>query len=76
MAPRPGADGGAVLAAIRKRDPYLAVALVKGYDGAAAPLRTALTQAAAEDNSTASIMVAHAVNDHRRDRLHPGPREG
>ena len=55
------AGAGAVLAAIRKRDPDQAVALVKGYDGPAAPLRTALTQAAAEDNSTASIMVAHAV---------------
>jgi nitrite reductase/ring-hydroxylating ferredoxin subunit len=61
VAARPGADAGAVLAAIRKRDPDQAVALVKGYDGPAAPLRTALTQAAAEDNSTASIMVAHAV---------------
>jgi len=61
VAPRPGSDADAVLAAIRKRDPDQAVALVKGYDGAAAPLRTALTQAAAEDNSTASIMVAHAV---------------
>jgi len=61
VAPYPGSDTGAVLAAIRKRDPDQAVALVKGYDGPAAPLRTALTQAAAEDNSTASIMVAHAV---------------
>jgi nitrite reductase/ring-hydroxylating ferredoxin subunit len=61
VAPYPGSDANAILAAIRKRDPDQAVALVKGYDGAAAPLRTALTQAAAEDNSTASIMVAHAV---------------
>jgi len=61
VAPHQGADADAVLAAIRKRDPDQAVALVKGYDGAAAPLRTALTQAAAEDNSTAAIMVAHAV---------------
>ena len=61
VAPHRGSDPDAVLAAIRKRDPDQAVALVKGYDGAAAPLRTALTQAAAEDNSTASIMVAHAV---------------
>jgi hypothetical protein len=60
-APYPGSDADAVLKAIRKRDPDQAVALVKGYDGPAAPLRTALTQAAAEDNSTASIMVAHAV---------------
>lgn len=34
---------------------------MNGYHGPAAPLRTALTQAAAEDNSTASIMVAHSV---------------
>ena len=61
VAPHPGSDADAVLTAIRKRDPDQAVALVKGYDGPAAPLRTALTQAAAEDNSTASIMVAHAV---------------
>ncbi len=61
VTPRRGSDAGAVLQAIRKRDPDQAVALVKGYDGAAAKLQTALTQAAAEDNSTASIMVAHAV---------------
>ena len=59
--PFPGSDAGAGLASIRNRDPDQAVALVKGYDGPAAPLETALTQAAAEDNSTASIMVAHAV---------------
>jgi nitrite reductase/ring-hydroxylating ferredoxin subunit len=61
VAPQVGSDPDAVLAAIRKRDPDQAVALVKGYDGPAEPLETALTQAAAEDNSTASIMVAHAV---------------
>jgi nitrite reductase/ring-hydroxylating ferredoxin subunit len=61
VAPYPGSDPAAVLAAIRKRDPDQVVALVKGYDGPAEPLETALTQAAAEDNSTASIMVAHAV---------------
>ncbi len=61
LTPHPGSDADAVLTAIRKRDPDQAVALVKGYDGPAAPLETALTQAAAEDNSTASIMVAHAV---------------
>ncbi len=59
--PHLGSDAAAVLQAIRKRDPDQAVALVKGYDGPPASLRTALTQAAAEDNSTASIMVAHAV---------------
>jgi nitrite reductase/ring-hydroxylating ferredoxin subunit len=61
VAPHVGSDPDAVLAAIRKRDPDQAVAVVKGYDGPAAPLEIALTQAAAEDNSTASIMVAHAV---------------
>jgi nitrite reductase/ring-hydroxylating ferredoxin subunit len=61
VAPYPGSDTDAVLTAIRKRDPDQAVALVKGYDGPAAPLEVALTHAAAEDNSTASIMVAHAV---------------
>jgi nitrite reductase/ring-hydroxylating ferredoxin subunit len=61
VAPYPGSDADAVLAAIRKRDPDQAVALIKGYDGPAAPLETTLAQAAAEDNSTASIMVAHAV---------------
>jgi nitrite reductase/ring-hydroxylating ferredoxin subunit len=61
VAPHAVSDADTVLTAIRKRDPDQAVALVKGYDGPAAPLETALTQAAAEDNSTASIMVAHAV---------------
>ena len=61
VAPYPGSDADAVLTAIRTRDPDQAVALVKGYDGPAEPLETALTHAAAEDNSTASIMVAHAV---------------
>jgi nitrite reductase/ring-hydroxylating ferredoxin subunit len=61
VAPRAGSDPNTVLQAIRKRDPDQAVALVKGYDGPAAPLETALAQAASEDNSTASIMVAHVV---------------
>ena len=61
VSPHAVSDADMVLKAIRKRDPDQAVALVKGYDGPAAPLETALTQAAAEDNSTASIMVAHAV---------------
>jgi nitrite reductase/ring-hydroxylating ferredoxin subunit len=61
VAPRAGSDAKAVLTAIRKHDPDQAVALVKGYDGPSRPLETAMAQAAAEDNSTASIMVAHAV---------------
>jgi nitrite reductase/ring-hydroxylating ferredoxin subunit len=56
-----GSDAGAILTAIRRRDPQQAVALVKGYDGPDVPLQTALSQAAAEDNAAAPIMVAHAV---------------
>jgi nitrite reductase/ring-hydroxylating ferredoxin subunit len=37
---KPGEDADAVLSAIRKRDPDQAVALIKGYDGPEAPLRT------------------------------------
>ena len=58
---RGGSSASAVLRAIRKRDPDQAVALVKGYDGPVASLERALNQAAAEDNATAPIMVAHAV---------------
>lgn len=61
VAPRPASDAGEVLAAIRARDPEQAVALIKGYDGPAAPLEAAVTQAAAEDNAAAPIMVAHTV---------------
>jgi hypothetical protein len=61
VAPSRSARADDVLTAIRKRDPDQAVAAVKGYDGPAEPLEIALNQAAAEDNSTASIMVAHAV---------------
>ena len=58
VAARPGSDPDAVLAADQETLPGPGGgALVKGYYGAAAPLRTALTQAAAEDNSTAAIMV-------------------
>ena len=59
--PHAGSDATAVLTAIRRKDPQQAVALVKGYDGPSAPLETALTQAAAEDNAAAPIMVAHTV---------------
>jgi nitrite reductase/ring-hydroxylating ferredoxin subunit len=58
---RGGSSASAVLRAIRKRDPDQAVALVKGYDGPVASLERALNQAAAEENATAPIMVAHAV---------------
>jgi nitrite reductase/ring-hydroxylating ferredoxin subunit len=58
---RGGSSASAVLRAIRKRDPDQGVALVEGYDGPVASLERALNQAAAEDNATAPIMVAHAV---------------
>jgi nitrite reductase/ring-hydroxylating ferredoxin subunit len=58
-------DAGEVLAAIRRHDPEGAVATVTGYDGPAEPLERALAQAAAEDNSTAPIMVAHTVKTTR-----------
>lgn len=61
VAPRQGSDAGAVLAAIRARDPEQTVALIKGYGGPATPLETVIAQAAAEDNAAAPIMVAHAV---------------
>ncbi len=61
--PRPhqGADAEQVRAAITRRDPDAAVALVDGYTGPRADLEKALIQSAAEDNSTAPIMVAHVV---------------
>jgi nitrite reductase/ring-hydroxylating ferredoxin subunit len=61
VVPREGSSASAVLRAIRKRDPDQAVALAKGYDGPVASLERALNQAAAEDNATAPIMVAHAI---------------
>ncbi len=61
--PRPhqGTDAEQVRAAITRRDPDAAVALVDGYTGPRADLERALIQSAAEDNSTAPIMVAHVV---------------
>jgi nitrite reductase/ring-hydroxylating ferredoxin subunit len=61
VAARSGSSVDAVLAAIRSRDPDQAVALVKGFDGPSSLLAAPLNQAAAEDNATAPIMVAHAV---------------
>ncbi len=47
--------------AIVGRDPEAAVALVDGYTGPRADLERALIQSAAQDHSTAPIMVAHVV---------------
>ena len=47
--------------AIVRRDPDAAVALVDGYAGPRAELERSLIRAAAEDHSTAPIMVAHVV---------------
>lgn len=58
-------DPDEILAAIRRRDPDGAVALIAGYDGASARLAAPLAQAAAEDQHTAPIMVAHSVKTTR-----------
>lgn len=59
--PQYGIDAEQVRKAITRRDPDAAVALVDGYTGPRGELERALIQAAAEDNSTAPIMVAHVV---------------
>ncbi|MGH3409186.1 MAG: Rieske (2Fe-2S) protein [Streptosporangiaceae bacterium] len=60
-APHPGEDAEQVHQAIVGRDPEAAVALVDGYTGPRADLERALIQSAAQDHSTAPIMVAHVV---------------
>ncbi len=59
------ADAAQVHQAIVRRDPEAAVALVDGYTGPRAALERSLIQAAAEDHSTAPIMVAHVVKTAR-----------
>lgn len=54
-------DAAQVRAAIARRDPDAAMALVDGFTGQRAELERSLIQAAAEDHSTAPIMVAHVV---------------
>jgi nitrite reductase/ring-hydroxylating ferredoxin subunit len=63
--PSPGTDATAVLTAIRTKDPEGAVAIIKGFEGPQETIEKAIAQAAAEDNSTAPIMVAHAVKTAR-----------
>jgi hypothetical protein len=57
----PTQDAAEVHRAIVNRDPEAAVALVDGYTGPRAELERSLIRAAAEDHSTAPIMVAHVV---------------
>jgi nitrite reductase/ring-hydroxylating ferredoxin subunit len=59
--PHPTQDAAEVHRAIVRRDPDAAVALVDGYAGPRAELERSLIRAAAEDHSTAPIMVAHVV---------------
>ena len=59
--PHPTQDAAEVHCAIVNRDPEAAVALVDGYTGPRAELERSLIRAAAEDHSTAPIMVAHVV---------------
>lgn len=57
----PTQDAAEVHRAIVNRDPDAAVALAGGYTGPRAELERSLIRAAAEDHSTAPIMVAHVV---------------
>jgi nitrite reductase/ring-hydroxylating ferredoxin subunit len=59
--PHPTGDAGEVHRAIIERDPDAAVALADGYTGPRAELERSLIKAAAQDHSTAPIMVAHVV---------------
>jgi nitrite reductase/ring-hydroxylating ferredoxin subunit len=54
-------DAAEVHRAIVRRDPDAAMAVVDGYTGPRPALERALIRAAAEDHSTAPIMVAHVV---------------
>ena len=63
--PHPTQDPAEVHRAIASRDPEAAMALVDGYTGPRAELERALIRAAAEDHSTAPIMVAHVVKTAR-----------
>jgi hypothetical protein len=63
--PHPTGDAAELHRAIGARDPDAAVALVDGYTGPRAELERSLIQAAAEDHSTAPIMVAHVVKTAR-----------
>ena len=63
--PHPTDDAAEVHRAIARRDPDAAVALVNGFTGRRAELERSLIRAAAEDHSTAPIMVAHVVKTAR-----------
>ncbi len=58
-------DASTILDAIRAKDPEAAEAAIAGFEGADDRLHGALAQAAAEDNSVAPIMIAHAVKTAR-----------
>jgi nitrite reductase/ring-hydroxylating ferredoxin subunit len=58
-------DASQVYLAIAGRDPDAAVALADGYEGPREELERSLLRAAAEDHSTAPIMVAHVVKTAR-----------
>ena len=64
-APHRHEDADQVYRAIAGRDPDGAVALTDGYEGPREDLERALLRAAAEDHSTAPIMVAHVVKTAR-----------
>jgi hypothetical protein len=58
-------DSEVVVDAIRNKDPEGAQATVAGFEGPEEDLHGALAQGAAEDNSVAPIMIAHAVKTAR-----------
>jgi hypothetical protein len=58
-------DSEVVVDAIRNKDPEGAQAAVAGFEGPEEDLHGALAQGAAEDNSVAPIMIAHAVKTAR-----------
>lgn len=58
-------DSEVIVDAIRNKDPDGAQAAIAGFEGPAEELHGALAQGAAEDNSVAPIMIAHAVKTTR-----------
>ncbi len=63
--PWANSDVGAILEAIRGKDPEGVEAAIAGFEGPQEQLRGALAHSASEDNSVAPIMVAHAVKTAR-----------
>ena len=65
IAPFAGTDADSIVDAIRAKDPVGTQAQIAGFEGPEEDLHGALAQGAAEDNSVAPIMIAHAVKTAR-----------